>query len=286
MYIKENNDKKNNKRLVRPFSALNIRSFHSNNSNNHNNSTFEKLIKKEDNETNLINKNEIDLDLLFEKQLQKLREINKQDDINDKNEENHKIYINNNINSINNNIDQNIQKDSNNEKFGINNTINKYKRPNIRPSSHLSKKFKSLPRISSPKYNKKIYQEKDENSSNNDYLQLRPKSPFHKDFGKVPKYIQEMKIKNEILKNIQKKKKEEEKYPKGTRLLSEEERVFTLQKLKESKKELENIIEKLPITLNSLSSRNKQQKLYKELDEIDQAILTFSKKQVFVKIDS
>ena len=95
-----------------------------------------------------------------------------------------------------------------------------------------------------------------------------------------------MKIKNEILKNIQKKKKEEEKYPKGTRLLSEEERVFTLQKLKESKKELENIIEKLPITLNSLSSRNKQQKLYKELDEIDQAILTFSKKQVFVKIDS
>lgn len=123
MYIKENNDKKNNKRLVRPFSALNIRSFHSNNSNNHNNSTFEKLIKKEDNETNLINKNEIDLDLLFEKQLQKLREINKQDDINDKNEENHKIYINNNINSINNNIDQNIQNDSNNEKFGINNTI-------------------------------------------------------------------------------------------------------------------------------------------------------------------
>ena len=95
-----------------------------------------------------------------------------------------------------------------------------------------------------------------------------------------------MKIKAEILKDIEKKKKEEEKYPKGTRLLSEEERLFTLQKLKESKKELENIIEKLPITLNSLSLRNRQKQLYKELDEIEQAIVTFSKKQVFVKLDS
>ena len=95
-----------------------------------------------------------------------------------------------------------------------------------------------------------------------------------------------MKMKAEILKDIQKKKKEEEKYPKGTRLLSEEERLFTLKKLEESKKELENLIEKLPITLNSLSSKNRQQKLYKELDEVEQAIITFSKKQVFVKIDS
>ena len=95
-----------------------------------------------------------------------------------------------------------------------------------------------------------------------------------------------MKIKAEILKEIQNKKKEEEKYPKGTRLISEEERLLTLRKLIESKKEIENLIEKLPITLNSLTSRNKQQKLYKELDEIEQAIIIFSKKQVFVKIDS
>ena len=78
-----------------------------------------------------------------------------------------------------------------------------------------------------------------------------------------------MKMKAEILKDIQKKKKEEEKYPKGTRLLSEEERLFTLKKLEESKKELENLIEKLPTTLNSLSSENKQKKFYKELDEVE-----------------
>ena len=114
-------------------------------------------------------------------------------------------------------------------------------------------------------------------------ISSRTKSPLHKEYGKVPKYLQEMKMKAEILKDIQKKKKEEEKYPKGTRLLSEEERLFTLKKLEESKKELENLIEKLPITLNSLSSKNRQQKLYKELDEVEQAIITFSKKQVFVK---
>lgn len=95
-----------------------------------------------------------------------------------------------------------------------------------------------------------------------------------------------MKIKAEKLKEIERKKKEEENYPKGTRLLPEEERLLTLQKLKQSKKEIENLLEKLPITLNSLGLKIKQQKLCKELDEIDKAIETFSRKQVFVHIDS
>lgn len=260
---------------------MNIRNIHHNNSKNKN------LKSKEDNNINVINKNEIDLDLLFEKQLQKLREINSEFDINEKN----KNEDNKNLNNI---ID--IDKKNQNEKFE---DIKGYTL-----FSNYSKSIKSLPRIQSPK-SKTIFQQKEENSQNNDGLmhknksfhknnntQLRPisskiKNPqLHKDFGKIPKYIQEMKLKNEILKDIKKKKKEEEKYPKGTKLLTEEERLFTLQKLKESKKELENLLEKLPITLNSLSSRNKQQKLYKELDEIEQAITTFSKKQVFVKIDN
>ena len=74
-----------------------------------------------------------------------------------------------------------------------------------------------------------------------------------------------MKIEAEKQKEIDLLKKEEEKYPKGTRLLPEEERLLTLRKLEESKKELENLIEKLPITLNSLSSRKKQQKLLFEI---------------------
>ena len=111
-------------------------------------------------------------------------------------------------------------------------------------------------------------------------------NPYHKEYGKTPKYLQNMKIEAEKKKVSDKLKLEQEKYPKGTRLLSEEERLFTLNKLLESKKEVENLVAKLPITLNSQAAKNKQEELYKKLDEMDKAIITFSKKKVFVKVDS
>ena len=111
-------------------------------------------------------------------------------------------------------------------------------------------------------------------------------NPFHREYGKTPRYIQNMKIEAEKQKEIDELKKEEQKYPKGTRLLSEEERVFTLNKLLESKKEIENLLSKLPITMASQASKNKQDELYKKLDEIDNAINTFSRKKVFVKVDA
>jgi len=111
-------------------------------------------------------------------------------------------------------------------------------------------------------------------------------NPYHKDFGKTPRYIQNMKIEAEKQKEMDLLKKEEQKYPKGTRLLSEEERVFTLNKLIESKKDIENLLSKLPITMASQAVRNKHEELCRKLDEIDNAITTFSRKKVFVKINS
>ena len=273
--------------------------------NNNENFTFETLDKNENNKI-VYNKNIIDLDLLFEKQLQKLKEINREDESN--NNENYNemiIHLNNNTNNnfneissnkIQNNENKIIINSNNNQNNNYNSeNNNKINKNHIRPFSYYSKNNKSLPRISSQKNIKNIHQEeniiRNDLTIKNDNTKLAPissrlKSPLHKDYGKVPKYLKEMKMKAEILKDLQNKKKEEEKYPKGTRLLSEEERLLTLNKLKESKKELENLIEKLPITLNSLSLRNKQQRLYKELDEIEQAIITFSRNQVFVKIDS
>ena len=122
-------------------------------------------------------------------------------------------------------------------------------------------------------------------SVNNNVNRLE-QNPFHKEYGKTPKYLQNMKIEAEKQKEIDKLKKEQEKYPKGTRLLSEEERISTLNKLLESKKEIENLVAKLPITMNSQAVKNKQEELYKKLDEIDNAIATFSRKKVFVKVDS
>ena len=43
---------------------------------------------------------------------------------------------------------------------------------------------------------------------------------------------------------------------------------------------------KLPISMSSQTVKNKQEELYKKLDELDKAITTFSRKKVFVKIDT
>ena len=111
-------------------------------------------------------------------------------------------------------------------------------------------------------------------------------NPYHKDYGKTPQYLKNMKLEAERQKELDKLKREQDKYPKGTRLLSEDERLLTLNKLLESKKDIENLVNKLPITMSSQAVKNKQEELYKKLDELDKAITTFSRKKVFVKIDT
>ena len=111
-------------------------------------------------------------------------------------------------------------------------------------------------------------------------------NPYHKDYGKTPQYLKNMKLEAERQKELDKLKREQDKYPKGTRLLSEDERLLTLNKLLESKKDIENLVNKLPITMSSQAVKNKQEELYKKLDELDKAIATFSRKKVFVKIDT
>ncbi len=127
-----------------------------------------------------------------------------------------------------------------------------------------------------------------QNANNNNKLKKNnsKEKAYHKEFGKTPKYLQNMKLEAEKKKEIEKLRKETSKYPKGTRLLSEEERLFTLEKLKQSKNDINQIIEKLPITCDSQAFRNKKEELFKKLDEIESAIETFSKKKVFVKVES
>ena len=45
------------------------------------------------------------------------------------------------------------------------------------------------------------------------------------------------------------------------------------------------VIERLPITPDTQAFKNKKDELFKKLDEIENAIETFSKKKVFVKIE-
>ena len=84
---------------------------------------------------------------------------------------------------------------------------------------------------------------------------------------------------------FRKKLAEEAKYPKGTRLLSEEEKNETLNSLMNTRKELINLIERMPISMRTIAVQNKKQEMEKKLEEIEQGIKTFSRKQVFVKMD-
>ena len=113
----------------------------------------------------------------------------------------------------------------------------------------------------------------------------KKENPYHKEYGKIPKYIENMKLENEKKLESKKLRKETAKYPKGTRLLSEEERLFTLEKLKQSRDDINKVIERLPITPDTQAFKNKKEELFKKLDEIENAIETFSKKKVFVKVE-
>ena len=77
----------------------------------------------------------------------------------------------------------------------------------------------------------------------------------------------------------------EQKLPPGTRLLSEEERLETLRNLQENKKEVEKVLGKLPISMKTLALQQKKAELEKKIDEIDRAIATFSRPQVYIAVD-
>jgi hypothetical protein len=93
-------------------------------------------------------------------------------------------------------------------------------------------------------------------------------------------------IKYIIVFDFSKRKAEEAKFPKGTRLISEEERLETLHSLENSKKEIITLLEKMPISMKTITLQNRKTELEKKLDEIEDAIRTFSRKQVFIKIDN
>ena len=105
----------------------------------------------------------------------------------------------------------------------------------------------------------------------------------HKDYGKVPNYIKKYEMEREIKKEEMKRQEATSKYPRGTKLLSEEERITTLNGLINSKKEMINLLEKMPITTRTLAMQNKKEELIRKIEEVEKAIEMFSKKQVFIK---
>jgi len=77
---------------------------------------------------------------------------------------------------------------------------------------------------------------------------------------------------------------EEAKIPAGTRLMSEDERVSTLQDLQVTKKELTNMLERMPITNRTQAAERRKKELEEKLMRIERAIETFSKKVVYIAL--
>ncbi|CDW91155.1 UNKNOWN [Stylonychia lemnae] len=129
----------------------------------------------------------------------------------------------------------------------------------------------------------------------------------HKNFGKVPSQqidkliinplysLQNYKAeKDEIQRemyinysfdNIYSERELEKKNcPPGTRQLDEEERLRMLQELEASKNELVNQMERLPISMKTLSMQKRKDDLEEQIRSVDKNIALFSKKKVFVAI--
>ena len=105
----------------------------------------------------------------------------------------------------------------------------------------------------------------------------------HKNYGKTPEYLKQFKLEEIKRKEYEKILEEESNYPPGTKLLSENERINTLNNLIETKKVIVNILEKMPITKRTQSFQEKKEELEKKLEQIEKEIEIFSKKKVFIK---
>ena len=107
----------------------------------------------------------------------------------------------------------------------------------------------------------------------------------HKSFGKVPNYLE--RIKHEMFVTQEKREVERAKarMPPGTRLMTEEERVITLEELHRQKLAVSDILFSLPLSLKTESLKMRKRELEAKLLEIERAVITFSRKIVYIKDD-
>ncbi|XP_030835582.1 enkurin domain-containing protein 1 [Strongylocentrotus purpuratus] len=74
--------------------------------------------------------------------------------------------------------------------------------------------------------------------------------------------------------------------PPGHRKMAEEERLKTLEILKEKEKDLQNTLRKFPLSVETLRAKNQKAEIENRLSEVEEAIKIFTRRKVFVKVDS
>lgn len=104
----------------------------------------------------------------------------------------------------------------------------------------------------------------------------------HKNYGKIPRYIQKYDKQREDQAVQRMIEEEKAKHPPGTRLMPEDERLETLKDLQESRKEINTAIEKMPVVSRTMAGEKLRRELEDKLVKVDRAIETFQKKVVYV----
>lgn len=113
-------------------------------------------------------------------------------------------------------------------------------------------------------------------------LNLEQEQPIHKDFGKVPDYINQRKM--QMAQAIEQKRQAEEakKIPAGMKLMAEEERLETLQALHHNLQKYEIEMQRLPLVIETIGQKQRKQNLQLKIQEIEEAIKVFSRKDVYI----
>ena len=125
-------------------------------------------------------------------------------------------------------------------------------------------------------------------------IQVKPSSSpmlegvpiLHKDFGKMPEYLEKRKQEIKEAKEMEILKQKEKNLPSGYKILSEEERQERLNSLKNQKRELEEELYKLPIARLSMKQKKTKETIEKNLFDIEEKIYKLiGYKEVIVKSD-
>ena len=104
----------------------------------------------------------------------------------------------------------------------------------------------------------------------------------HKNFGKVPKYLNKYNDQRKEEEEFRARMEADKDVPAGCKRMAEEERLDTLRDLENNKREVNCLLEKMPISMRTHAMTKRRDELEAKLADIDRAIAMFSKKVVYV----
>lgn len=105
-----------------------------------------------------------------------------------------------------------------------------------------------------------------------------------KNYGKVPTYLKKFNKERQMKEDWKAQMEADKDVPPGCKKMDEDERLETLRDLQNNKREVNSMLEKMPISMRTHALNQRKNELEDKLAEIDRAIAMFSKKVVYVSM--